>query len=38
MEILDNFFNFLPIPAFFYIKAIFDHSKFFIVNLEFFNL
>ena len=34
----DNFFNFLPIPTFFYIKAIFDHSKLFIENIEFFNL
>ncbi|KGG03510.1 hypothetical protein EU99_1095 [Prochlorococcus marinus str. MIT 9321] len=38
MEILDNFFNYLPIPIFFYIKAILDHSKLFIVNIEFFNL
>ncbi|KGG01567.1 hypothetical protein EU98_0977 [Prochlorococcus marinus str. MIT 9314] len=38
METLDNFFNFLHIPAFFYIKAIFDHSKLFIENIEFFNL
>jgi len=38
LEILDNVFNFLPIPTFFYIKAILDHSKFFIVNIESFNL
>ena len=38
LENLDNFFNFLPIPTFFYIKAIFDHSKLFIENIEFFNL
>jgi len=25
-------------PTFFYIKAIFDHSKLFIENIEFFNL